>query len=275
MAQEPNPDNPEQKAGLLLRVGSALVLAPPILAALYFGPPYSHLLILVGAGLMAWEWAKLCNEGLLDLPAYLVIGSVVAAVAAGAFEQYGIGGWIIAAGAMAVAVAGLRHQPERSVWLALGICYLALACLAFQWLRADQVFGRVMVFWLFGVVWATDIGAYFFGRAIGGPKLAPAISPKKTWAGLIGGMACAVLVGLSFAYWAEQENYLDFIIYSAVLAVVSQIGDLFESSLKRRFGAKDSSRLIPGHGGVLDRADGLLAGCLVVAILTWLTGASS
>jgi phosphatidate cytidylyltransferase len=126
--------------------------------------------------------------------------------------------------------------------------------------------GRGPLLWVLFLVWATDSGAYFAGRAIGGPKLAPRISPKKTWAGLAGGMLAAALVG-----WAMQNGVMPgawrLAAASAALAVVAQAGDLAESGLKRYFGVKDSSQLIPGHGGVLDRLDGLLAVAPAVAVL--------
>jgi phosphatidate cytidylyltransferase len=128
------------------------------------------------------------------------------------------------------------------------------------------------IFWLLLVVWGTDIGAYFAGRSLGGPKLAPRFSPNKTWSGLAGGAATAALVGLVAAIWMPVMPMLLLAIGSAMIAVVAQIGDLFESSLKRQFDAKDSSNLIPGHGGLLDRIDGVLAASLAVAAIAWLAG---
>ncbi|MCH7931170.1 MAG: CDP-archaeol synthase, partial [Proteobacteria bacterium] len=138
--------------------------------------------------------------------------------------------------------------------------------------RADETVGRETVFWLFAVVWATDVGAYFAGRGVGGPKLLPRISPGKTWAGLVGGVVCAALVGAAAAALLDLPSHAPLILVSALLAVVAQAGDLFESMVKRRFKAKDSGTLIPGHGGVLDRLDGLLAAAPVVAVITVFSG---
>jgi phosphatidate cytidylyltransferase len=125
-------------------------------------------------------------------------------------------------------------------------------------LRAAPEGGRETVFWIFLLVWATDIGAYFAGRGIGGPRMAPRISPGKTWAGLAGGMVCAALAGAGFGLLSGASRLGALAAMSAVLAGVSQAGDLAESAVKRRFGVKDSGKIIPGHGGVLDRLDGLL-----------------
>jgi phosphatidate cytidylyltransferase len=137
------------------------------------------------------------------------------------------------------------------------------------WLRSD--FERALVIWLIAVVWATDTGAYLVGRKLGGPKLAPAISPGKTWSGLAGGVGAAALTGLVAAKLHDDGRVVTLVAASMVLALVAQVGDLFESGLKRRFGAKDSSNLIPGHGGVLDRVDGILAAVLALGGALWLT----
>ena len=131
--------------------------------------------------------------------------------------------------------------------------------------------GLTLLLWLLLTVWATDIFAFFVGRSLGGPRLAPRISPKKTWSGLAGGVLAAVAVGLAFAYGLDSsKNWAFPMVLGALLALIAQAGDLMESGLKRRFGVKDSSNLIPGHGGVLDRIDGLMPTSIAVAILIWL-----
>jgi len=232
------------------------------------------LLVTIVAAAMAWEWARLCGDGRLDRPGHIMIVSVTAALAVGALREYMIAGWIIAAGAMAVAAVAARDGRQLSLWYAFGLVYLGLACLGLVWLREVPGEGRDIVFWVLAVVWATDIGAYAAGRTVGGPKMAPGISPNKTWAGLAGGVASATVVGAVAAWIQGAIDAALLAAISAGLAVVAQGGDLLESHLKRRFGAKDSSNLIPGHGGFLDRLDGVLAAALAVTGLVWLRGAS-
>jgi phosphatidate cytidylyltransferase len=155
-----------------------------------------------------------------------------------------------------------------------GVIYVGLPALALVWLRNHVPGGAEHVLWLFLVVWATDIFAYFAGRSIGGAKLAPSISPGKTWAGLYGGMAGAGLTGGVVAL-AFGAGFWPASVLAALLAVVAQIGDLFESALKRRAGVKDSGHLIPGHGGLLDRIDGLVFAAPLFAAVVWLTLASA
>jgi phosphatidate cytidylyltransferase len=139
-------------------------------------------------------------------------------------------------------------------------------------LRADTEFGFVAVMFLFAIVWATDIVAYFLGRLIGGPKLLPRVSPKKTWSGALGGLAAALLAAIAVAKLAGLSGLLSVALVAAMLSSVAQAGDLFESQLKRRFGAKDSSHLIPGHGGLMDRLDGFVFAATVAALVGVLRG---
>ncbi|MCW5746397.1 MAG: CDP-archaeol synthase [Alphaproteobacteria bacterium] len=167
-------------------------------------------------------------------------------------------------------VGGLR----RPGWLVAGSLYIALGVLAAFWIRHDAHVGRLTFLWLLGTVWATDIFAFLVGRQVGGRRLAPAISPGKTWSGLAGGMAAATLVSIAFAY-GSSADWLRLAIWGAVIAAVSQTGDLAESAMKRRFGVKDSGHLIPGHGGILDRVDGLLAALLFVAAVRLVGGGTA
>ncbi|CCQ73983.1 phosphatidate cytidylyltransferase [Magnetospira sp. QH-2] len=208
-------------SGLAMRIGSSVVLIPPVLAAVYFGSPYFEILAVICLALLGIEWAR------------LVQGKII--------------------------------------WVLMGIPYIALPIAAMVWIRGADGWGLAAFLWLLGVVWATDTGAYAAGRSIGGPKLAPRISPKKTWAGLLGGMACAMAVGAGAAHWLGQTPVGPLMVVSGVLAVVAQIGDLFESWVKRHFNVKDSGSMIPGHGGLLDRMDGLLAAGLALALLFALT----
>jgi phosphatidate cytidylyltransferase len=166
---------------------------------------------------------------------------------------------ILAISAMLVGLGGGRAR------LAGGVLYAGLPAICLLFLR-EQPQGIALTLWTLAVVWATDIGAFFAGRAIGGPKLAPAISPNKTWAGLAGGMVAAAILGAVIEYAAALPTKLAFL--GAAMAILAQLGDLYESWLKRRAGVKDSGFLLPGHGGVLDRLDGLVPVAVVVATLS-------
>ena len=258
--------------GFLARLLSALVLAPLVLGAIYLGPPYSDALILLAGAAMAWEWARLCAGDPLRPAEYLFIGAVILVLLAALLADARLAGWLLAAGAAVslLAAAGRRSADGTSrlgAWLAAGMVYVALPLLAFLFLRGEETGGRNLIFWLLAVVWSTDIGAYFVGRTIGGPKLLPRISPKKTWAGLIGGMLAAAIVGVAVGLWLGGGQAPRLALLAALLAFISQGGDFLESALKRRFNRKDSSRLIPGHGGILDRVDGLVAAVLGLALL--------
>jgi phosphatidate cytidylyltransferase len=256
---------------LTKRILSAIVLAPLVLAAIYFGPPYSDILILVAGVLMAWEWAVITGSKDFDLPMAAQTLTMLGALGCATFGFYQIGLIVLLVGAIAAFLAAYQPRenggPARAKWCAFGVLYLGLACLSFQWVRA---YSLNLILILLVAVWITDIGAYFVGRSLGGPKLAPRISPKKTWSGFIGGVTLAALAVASMPFILDfgaaegHKKALIFLVSGGVLAAVSQGGDLLESHLKRRHGVKDSSRLIPGHGGILDRADGLMAAALVM-----------
>jgi phosphatidate cytidylyltransferase len=216
---------------------------------------------------MAWEWHRMACGG-FGLAGWLT-GAVTAAAALLAVHHPAIAGLSIVAVALASAVL---VRDERRSWAGFGALYVGLPTLALVWLRGDPHNGGAVVVWLLLVVWATDIGAYASGRLIGGPLLLPRVSPKKTWSGLLGGMMSAAIVAVVVCRVLGQGDPLWIGIAGAVTAVVAQIGDLFESWVKRRWGVKDSSAIIPGHGGVMDRVDGLLSAGVAVAILTALTG---
>lgn len=164
--------------------------------------------------------------------------------------------------------AGGVSTLERLAWLVPGALYIAVACGALALIRETEDYGRNMVFFVMAVVWMADTGAYFAGSTIGGPKLAPRISPKKTWAGFIGALVASGLIGLVFSQVFTHRPLLDLCLFAIVLGGVAQIGDLAVSLAKRRFGVKDSGALIPGHGGILDRIDGLMAASLLAAFAT-------
>lgn len=254
--------------GLRRRVVSAIVLAPPVLAALVAGPPYSDILIVVSAAVLAWEWGGLVLDR-RGVAGWLLVALLPLSVAAGAVLSLQLVSLTVLG---AAAISCLARRLERgssssSLWLAGGALYLAPPCLALLLLRREEPEGLLFVVFVVLAVWATDIGGYFVGKGIGGKKLMPSVSPNKTWAGLFGGMAGAAATGAAVSLLFSQADLLGAAALGAAIAVIDQIGDLFESAIKRRFGKKDSSGLIPGHGGLLDRVDGLMPAALVVMLL--------
>jgi phosphatidate cytidylyltransferase len=262
-----------KRDALALRVLSAVVLAPLGVLAAWLGGPLLAGLTTVAAALMGWEWGRLTDRGRFGSSGMLIAATVAAGVVLGAMGWAMAGIEVLAAGALA-RLFWPRDDPRANLWAALGAFWIGGPCVALLWLASDPGFGRATVLWLFALVWATDSAAYFVGRWVGGPRLAPRWSPKKTWSGALGGVAAAALVG------AVTANILGMPLLSSVfwismgLSVAAQVGDLAESAAKRRFGVKDTSGLIPGHGGLLDRLDGLLAALMAAAMLALARGAS-
>jgi phosphatidate cytidylyltransferase len=252
-------------------VGSAIILAPLALGCLWLGRAPWAALIALGAAGCAAEWAGLCRVQPRSWPFILLpLGMAVvplAALAAG-------GGWaLILAAGFALIGWWVFGRDQRAAWLAAGFLYVAPAAIALVRLRHVHLVGRWDMLFLVLVIWASDIGAYLVGRLVGGPKLAPAISPGKTWSGAVGGLVAAGLVGAGVALWAGGRLPLAHCLAIAViLGTASQIGDLLESWLKRHFGVKDSGRSIPGHGGLLDRLDGMLTAAPAAALMAVATG---
>jgi phosphatidate cytidylyltransferase len=244
------------------------------IAAIWFGSPWLPLLTGIAAAIMAWEWGRICRRGHFGDTGFVLVGVVLTTVAAAALASPGLG---VATAMLGTAVVFWAARKERDLepeWTAFGALWVALPCISLLWLAHDGPMGRATLLWILAVVWATDVGAYAVGRSLGGPRLAPRWSPRKTWAGLIGGAACAALTGWAAAALLQISPASPLVLISAGLAIVGQLGDLAESLAKRRFGVKDSSGLIPGHGGLLDRLDGLLAVIPVVAIVTLIQGSS-
>jgi phosphatidate cytidylyltransferase len=253
-----------------LRIASALVLAPPALAAAWFGGWAFTALVLLAAGLMGWEWARLTGCGDRALPALVTIAALLPTCAI-ALGDARLAIVLLLGGMALVWLAATRAGAPAAPWTALGLGWVALPCVACLWL--GRVAGQGAVLWLFATVWATDTGAYAAGRFFGGPRLAPAVSPNKTWSGSVGGLAAAAIVGWATARLGGGAAAA-LVAASVGLGIAAQVGDLAESLAKRRFGAKDSGHLIPGHGGLLDRLDGMLTAIVFAAVLTLATGAS-
>lgn len=253
------------------RVLSALVLLPIAVGAALLGGWAFTALVAVAAALMAYEWDRLCGGEGAGLLGVAGIGAALVALALAGADLF-----MPAFGVMVLGVflaATLAALARRAIlWPALGVVYVTLPCVVLVWLRAAPEGGRETVFWLFLLVWATDAGAYFVGRGLGGPRLAPRISPGKTWSGLAGGVACGALAGAGFGLASGATRLGMLALLSALLALLSQVGDLAESWLKRNFRVKDTGALIPGHGGVLDRVDGLLFATAGVGALTLVGG---
>ena len=242
---------------LKLRIISGIVLAIVALGATWAGGPAFRLLSVAIALLVYSEWSTITKLGERDFKGN-AFGWLSQAVLA-ALVLLGETGWTLPVLGVAAALSAAWVLIQKtSWWLPGGIVYAGLTGISLSAIRDDAHIGLIAMIFVFAIVWATDILAYFVGRAIGGPNLAPKISPGKTWSGAMGGTVSGIIAGVAI-YMAEFST-LDWRIplLALFLSVSSQIGDLFESFIKRRFGVKDSGRIIPGHGGVMDRVDGLV-----------------
>lgn len=263
-----------KSSSLGVRVASAVVLAPIVLGAVWVGGTAFLALLMIAGPLMALEWARLAEpEGsAVTEQIGLTIGLVVYLVTM-ATGDAGLAFVLLLTilGLTAAWCVWTGRPPSRTL---IGFAYVGGAVVSFAWLRGDSDMGRLTIIWLLGVVWATDIGAYFVGRTFGGPKMAPRLSPNKTWSGLIGGMASAAIVSVAVFVWADVQSMtmstgilVGLAVFAALVALLSQAGDVYESSMKRRAGVKDSGSIIPGHGGILDRVDGLMFAATFVALV--------
>jgi phosphatidate cytidylyltransferase len=252
---------------LLVRFLAALVLAPLAIAIAYAGGwLWTALVALAAIGLYV-EWLTIVNAA---RETRVVASGVVALALAGLCLAAGRIDVSLAASAVGLSAMVLL-SPERRGWTAAGFGYAASAELASILVRLDQTYGFSALILILLVVWVTDIGGYFAGRGVGGPKLWPRVSPKKTWAGAIGGFVASLVVAAGFAAFGLGKTG-PLLLLGAVLSIASQLGDLLESAVKRRFGVKDSSQLIPGHGGLMDRLDGFAAAVVMAAIFGLLRG---
>jgi len=265
-------DRAEPKPSTLgLRIVSASVMAPVALAAVWLGGWWLAALVLLVTLGMCWEWARLATGS--GFSATGVVSMAAGVISIGALQwgvDPGAAFALAVAGSLVVLALASWSRVAEPLWAAGGALWVCLGSVAFLWLALA---GWQRVVWLLGIVWATDVGAYAAGRSIGGPKLAPRLSPNKTWSGLGGGVVSAALVGL-VAAWLSGAPAAALTLLSGGLAVVAQLGDLAESLAKRHFGVKDSSNLIPGHGGLLDRLDGLLAASVVAGLAALALGNS-
>ena len=245
------------------RILSAVLLLPLPVLALYYGSPWFELLIAAALTAMGWEWEKLV------LKRFTALGMAIAVTGVCCVFVLDINAyiaWILPALMTVVLYFAVKKENvEHQKLFAFGVAYSVYPMVALTFML--QNFGWICTLWLIGTVWAMDTGAYAFGKTIGGPKMCSKISPKKTWAGLFGGMLTSALWGWGCTKLDGLQNIGAVIGVSAVLGAVSQGGDLFESWIKRYLGVKDSGNLIPGHGGIFDRTDALLAVAPIVVVI--------
>lgn len=269
-------------SNLVLRIFSAIVLAPFVLGSIWFGksvyedysiPLYTILLASFGVGL-AWEWSMMFDKKLSSSTMLMALFACLVAFLTEGNPGFAL--WLSLLGTTLV-----FWKSNSRLLYSLGTLYICLPILSLGYIYyINDTVSREIVLWLFFVVWATDIGGYVVGKTLKGPKIAPSISAKKTWSGLIGAVLFAMGVAYLFALYLKDYNYLTpesdisftqlkivLISSAGVLAVVSQVGDFFESYIKRCLNLKDSSNLIPGHGGLFDRVDGLLFASVLMALI--------
>jgi phosphatidate cytidylyltransferase len=260
---------------LLMRIIAGAVLAPVAIAIAYAGGwLWTSLVTLAAMGLYV-EWLMIVGAA---REARVVASGVVALAIAGCC--FALGRIDAALLALLLGLAGVALlSSDRRGWTSGGFGYAAVAQIASVVVRLDPEMGFVALVFVLLIVWVTDIGGYVAGRGIGGPKLWPRVSPKKTWAGALGGFLASLIVAAGFAVFGSNKadpaltfKMGPFLLLAAVLSIASQLGDLFESAVKRRFGVKDSSHIIPGHGGLMDRLDGFVAAVVLAAFFGFLRG---
>jgi phosphatidate cytidylyltransferase len=267
------PASPHPSGDLGKRLVSAVVMAALAIAAVVAGG-WPFLLFWAAAAVgVFWEWSAITAGGQEQQEPAAARAAGIAALAASALAA-GLGLVYAALAALAAGAAGVAGAggARHRIWRAAGVAYAAIVVLAPVVLRRDRDFGLVAILFLFAVVWSTDILGYFVGRAIGGPRLAPPVSPNKTWSGACGGALGAVVAGVAVVAAAGGVALMPAAAVALGLSVASQGGDLFESALKRRFGVKDAGHVIPGHGGLMDRLDGFIAASGVAALVGIMRG---
>jgi phosphatidate cytidylyltransferase len=257
-----------QVSNLQLRVISSVVLIVAVLAVTYLGGVAFRLLAALIAGAIFYEWSAM-SRGAASARYQLVAAVLLAVVLLALLLGYSALGVFVLLGLSVAASLLDSGIGGQGLWTPAGLAYAGLSGLSLALLRDGDQTGLTAILFLFAVVWATDIAAYFVGRSLGGPKLAPAISPGKTQSGAIGGAVGGVIAGIALAAFAGLGNLPLLALVAFLLSVVSQAGDLFESWVKRRHGVKDSGNIIPGHGGVMDRVDGLVAAALALYLAGW------
>lgn len=259
---EPQRTTPASRE-LVPRIVSGVILAIAATALTWAGVWPFALFVLAVALLVVWEWGGIVRKAGADTIFVVSALAVTAAVLLTACGTPGLGLITVIVGAILASLLGFGERGHLS---SLGVLYAGLASIALIWLRADGLWGFVAVMFILIVVWATDTAAYAAGRTVGGPRMAPRLSPNKTWSGLLGGVAAAAVIGAVMAYFVEGAYPSRMAVTAAVLALVAQAGDITESALKREHDVKNASELIPGHGGFMDRVDGLIFAAVLAAL---------
>lgn len=241
-----------------------------MVVCVWFGDLWFAALIAVLTVACGGEWRKMAGLESRGVGPILILGPLFVLVIG--VEASPAAGLLALLMTLFLALAAFGAPWTERRWTATGLIYIGLAALALVYLRETPEVGRNLLFMLFGAVWLSDIGGYVAGRLIGGPRLAPAISPNKTWAGAFGAVIF-VLIGVVVLASLASIPFEPLLLMGLLLSIATQTGDLFESWMKRRFGVKDSGTVIPGHGGVLDRVDGVLFAAPVLAAFVFVFGA--
>ncbi|MFD0987253.1 phosphatidate cytidylyltransferase [Methyloligella solikamskensis] len=249
----------------LTRVISACFMAVFAIAAVLAGSWAFALLVIVAGLIVNWEWARMVRGSGHDKLALMQGAALLAIVVLTETARYLEATAVL--GLAVVATILMSYRKHMLPWSLAGLAYFLLPAMALIWLRSDPEYGTVALLFVMVIAWTADSAAYVGGRLIGGPKLAPRISPKKTWAGFASGVFFSALVGILAGAFLLESNAIALGLVAIVLALAGILGDLLESGVKRRFNAKDTSSLIPGHGGLLDRIDGLLIASLAAAAI--------
>ncbi|MEG6509637.1 phosphatidate cytidylyltransferase [Methyloligella sp. 2.7D] len=249
---------------LATRAFSAVVMAAGAIAAVLVGVWAFALLIIAGSLIVNWEWSRLVRGEGADRLAVIHAATILAVVVFMAVDRPAEAALVLAVALGVTLIIG-RGKPAL-IWSTGWLVYFSAAAAAFIWLRTGEAYGITSLLFLFAIAWTADTCAYAGGKLIGGPKLAPKISPNKTWAGFLCGVSLPALVGIAFALGLDT-SWVCLALIAMVLALACQLGDLTESGVKRLFGAKDTGKLIPGHGGLLDRIDGLMLAGIVAALI--------